>query len=246
VVTSGISVPAITQADNSSENRVQSQARKAFVARSEGRYEDAVALYLEAFEIEPVPSLLYNIAYIYDRDIGDLELAKRFYQRCIATEGVESAVVRRANKRLKQVRKRMEEKAIEADANSIRTVDPVDTSNSRRTVKESALPIITPRSNGPWWLMGIGAALVVSGGVTGGIAAYNAKQFELATILSEKKDIRDLTQKQALAADVFIGAGTLSILAGLTWYFIADDGHAAVPSVQVNPSYMGISWSSAF
>ncbi len=246
VTAKGLPASTYAQAKVSEANRVQFLARKAFTARSEGRNEDAVALYLQAFQIEPVPGLLYNIAYIYDRDIGDLELASRFYRRCIAAEGVEATVVRRANGRLATLRERMRENANQRRTDAI-TTNRSGTTRGRNTATNAVrTKVESPSARGPWWLMGIGATLLVTGLATGGIAAYNSKQFGAATLLSEKKDIRDLAQTQALTADILMGTGALTALAGLTWYFISDREQTMAPLVQLNRSYFGLSWSSTF
>ena len=100
-------------------------------------------------------------------------------------------------------------------------------------------------SSGPWWFVGIGGALVASGAIMGSIAAYNADQFGEATILSEKKEIREMSERQALVADLLYGAGAVSVLTGLVWYAL-DDPPEAMPRVDVNSNYLGVSWSSAF
>ena len=96
-----------SKAEKGSGMTVQDLARDAFLARKERRYEEAVSLYLRAYRIEAVPGLLYNIAYIYERDIEDLDLASRFYRRCIAAEGIDADVLRRAQQRLRDLKRRI-------------------------------------------------------------------------------------------------------------------------------------------
>ena len=59
----------------------EAQAHFANAARAyqEGRYEDAVDLFLKAYQIDPQPELLYNVAQAYER-LGDVRNALRSYR----------------------------------------------------------------------------------------------------------------------------------------------------------------------
>jgi hypothetical protein len=63
------------EGDNSAKTLFENGAR----AYQEGRYEDAVDLFLKAYALDPQPELLYNTAQAYER-LGDVRNALRCYR----------------------------------------------------------------------------------------------------------------------------------------------------------------------
>jgi len=238
-----LGMPSIgySQSVGDSEWRVQNLARRAYSARKNGRFEDAVALYLEAYQLRGVPSLLYNIAYIYDRDIKDLELAQRFYRRCIAADGVQPDVARRANARLRIVRGELESKRIRTSERTRVLVVPEPT-GIQRTVQP---PRVSADSK-PWWCFGAGVVVLLGGGIVGGMATYNARQFRESTLPDEKQEIRELAQTQALTADILLGTGASLALVGLVWSAFQDDEPSTAVNIGFGVDYFGPAVGGSF
>ncbi len=83
-------------------------ARTAKVFADEGRVDEAIGLYLEAYALDPAPALLYNLGRLYERK-GDLARARAQYERVIEGEsrpgggGADSRLSRMARARLDSI-----------------------------------------------------------------------------------------------------------------------------------------------
>jgi hypothetical protein len=95
---------AMAQEEPTDVSRAESFASKAFDAYQKKDYQEAVVLYLKAFEVAPSADVLFNLARIYDTKLNDRELAMSFYRRYIADPGADPQRVRTANTRLAELR----------------------------------------------------------------------------------------------------------------------------------------------
>jgi hypothetical protein len=93
-------------------------AASAEVLASEGKFDAAAALFQRAYELDPEPVLLYNIARMHDRK-GDLPAARAGYERYLGEE-TDPAGQERGRTRLTEVMERMpgsiEVRVVPADA----------------------------------------------------------------------------------------------------------------------------------
>lgn len=78
----------------------EQKAAQAYEAYQDKRFAAAVALYVEAYDAAPNADILYNIARIYDTQLGDRPLAINFYRRYIADPGAVPDRIQIANERL--------------------------------------------------------------------------------------------------------------------------------------------------
>lgn len=69
---------------------------------------------------------------------------------------------------------------------------------------------------GPYILAGVGAALVIGAGITGGLALGKAKDAE-----SSDGDDADSAESMALVADIMGGVGGAAIAGGVIWWFVS-------------------------
>ena len=79
----------------------------------------------------------------------------------------------------------------------------------------------------------------MSGGVVGGMATYNARQFRDSTLPDEKQEIRELAGMQALTADILMGTGASLALVGLVWSAFQDDEPSTAVRIGVGVDYFG-------
>ncbi len=210
-------VGAQPPAGEASTDRVAALARQGTEAVKAGRGEEAVRLYLAAYELDPTQStLLYNIALTYHRVIGDLELARTYYRRFIASPEADPALLGQATRGL--------------DALQQATPPPTPPPNP---------PAPSP-SAAPWVLTGIGGALAVAGGVLGAMTAVQHADFEGSADPDEKRTLADRGHLMALGADVAIGVGVTAVAVGLIWWAVGDDA----PAVTGRPGLpaAGFSW----
>lgn len=206
-------VGAQPPASEVSADRVAALARQGTEAVKAGRGEEAVRLYLAAYELDPTQStLLYNIALTYHRVIGDLELARTYYRRFIASPAADPALLGQATR------------GLDALQQAAPPLAPPPTLPA---------PAVAPASPSaaPWVLTGIGGALAVGGGVLGAMTAIQHADFEGSADADEKRTLADRGQLMALGADVAIGVGVTAIAVGLIWWALGDDA----PAVTARP-----------
>ena len=85
-------------------------ARSAEVMAEEGKLDEAVALFVKAYDLDPAPALLYNIGRLCDKK-GDLVRAREYYERYIAAEK-DAKNVAKAKARLEAVLSRVPGKLV--------------------------------------------------------------------------------------------------------------------------------------
>src|SRR5581483_6626190 len=82
LVTSMVAVPTIVRAEEGLRE-ARAHAQKGLRAYNLGNFEEAVAEFSKAYEIDPTPVLLYNLGHAH-RGAGNYERALFFYQRFVA------------------------------------------------------------------------------------------------------------------------------------------------------------------
>ena len=64
--------------------RVEALAATAGTRYQEGKFQEAIKLYLQAYQIIPDPALLFNVAVIYDLQVRDPEVAIEYWRLGLA------------------------------------------------------------------------------------------------------------------------------------------------------------------
>jgi tetratricopeptide (TPR) repeat protein len=77
--------PRAAAASASSDRPGRARFEQAEVKFNLGRFEDAVADYQAAYEVEPLPAFLFNIGQCY-RNMGDYERAEFYFRRYVALD----------------------------------------------------------------------------------------------------------------------------------------------------------------
>jgi hypothetical protein len=75
-------------------------AAEGYDLQAAGRYAEAVAAYLRAYDLSSASAALINVATLYDRRLHEPALAAAYYQRYVAAPDAEPDLVARANARL--------------------------------------------------------------------------------------------------------------------------------------------------
>ena len=75
-------------------------ASRAYELQAAGRYGEAIAGYLKAYELSSVGAALLNVATIYDRRLHDRALAADYYRQYVRAPDADPPLVERANGRL--------------------------------------------------------------------------------------------------------------------------------------------------
>jgi tetratricopeptide (TPR) repeat protein len=84
----------------SAEREAEHVAEQGYALHAAGRYPEAIAAYLEAYDLAQAATALFNVATIYDRKLHDAAHASEFYRRYVQAPDAEPDLVTRAEGRL--------------------------------------------------------------------------------------------------------------------------------------------------
>jgi tetratricopeptide (TPR) repeat protein len=98
--------PASAQSD---AQTVEQLANQAYEQHAAGKFAEAIATYLKAYEISKTSELLFNVATIYDRKLHERELAADYYRRYIRQPDANPDLVKRATERLSGLKREAED-----------------------------------------------------------------------------------------------------------------------------------------
>lgn len=211
--------PAAAQAP---AEQVETLAAKAKAHYKAGRFNDAISVYLEAYQVSPAAGLLYNVAHIYDRKLDELDLALQFYRRYVGDPTASPEGVRKANLRIQELKAEKKKREVAAMA---RPKPPV-AQPPPPVVTKPIRPTSNKQKTAGWVAIGVGVAAAGAGAVFGIQAQGSADDFDSANDLTTKKNARDDGQSQALLADILYGVGAVSAITGVVLLLTADDDDA--------------------
>ena len=217
------------------KDRVQALAKEAFETRQTGDFKRAILLYRRAFEISPIPELLYNMAFIFETNLRDLSSARDLYGQCIKLPDIEESLKVKARQRLDVIRaKIIAEAQFRSEPSSLGYDE--DVHRVKASIKHPA----------PVWIMTTGAVGFAAGLTVGAVALYNANRVGNITQLDDKKKTQSLAESQALAADIVLSASAAVALTGLIWFFVSDEESKATVSPTMGVGRMGLNWRTRF
>lgn len=200
---------------------LSTQAETAF---SEKRFADAIRLYLDAWEASPAASILYNVAFIYDKRLDDPELAIDYYDRAARSPDADPDLKTKARTRIAALQAQLAGNKPPPDK------PPPDKGPPPK-------PPPGPHregSAGPWILLGTGGAVLVGGVVMGLVASSTQGDFDDAESAADKRSLQDQGRTEALIADLLMGTGIAAIGVGVVWAILdagSDPGEASVNPV---------------
>lgn len=212
---------------------------KGKTAYREGRFEEAVELLTEAYALEPVPVLLYNLARA-EEGKGAFAEAIAAYERYLATEkeipdrgAIEQKITslrRTIEEREALAKERDEAKRREAEKPSMGRAEP---------------DVASPW---PWVVAAAGVGGTVAGAVLGGLALGRNDEAEAAPSQSEAALARDEAEGLALGSTVLFVVGGVIAGGGLVWGIVdvatldgSDEAAPAKVSLSFGPTSLSLS-----
>lgn len=223
--------PAATAAATPAEN---GETFESLVEQARGKFKEkdyvgAVALFERAYAVQPEPAILFNIGRIYE-EANDIDKAIAYYEKfiAIADDSVDVAQRDRALGRLQalekivEIRKKEEAKRApkpadggpkqpEGDKSQPGPVGPQPgpgTQPGGDTTPPAQNKLLRPIG---YTMLGVGAALLIGGGIAGGVARKQHALFEDADTLDARRDASDRGKNLAATADgLFIAGGVLA------------------------------------
>ena len=206
-----------------------------------GRYPEAVAEMLSAYQAVPDPDLLYNIARIYEK-LSEFEIAISYYQRFVVSDGADPERVKKALEHVQRLKKeersrqsevaRVEDPATKQQpkpksenpvneppsaeaAPSTKTDEPVSPIKTELKSSHSVVKLL------PWTMMGLG--LVTTGvGAFYGMSALDASKAaaNMNANYEDRVASQATGQSDAGLADILMISGGSLLVAGLVWELI--------------------------
>jgi tetratricopeptide (TPR) repeat protein len=199
----------------------------------EGRFREAAEEFRKAHVLSGKPALHYNM-YIAYRDAGLTPQAVEALRRYLG-EAPEVPNRRQLEVRLAAMEQTLEgQQAPEESVAPVQAPTPVTTADAEAVTRPSPLP---------WVLGGLGAGLIVAGTVTGLMALSRTGAIEdacpdgLCPADYPLDRERSRARRTALATDVLLPVGAVSLGVGVLLYFLLGrDGPSAERPIEANAS----------
>lgn len=216
--------------------QVEQFAARARSAYQGGRYEEAIGYYLRAYRLEPAGALLYNIAYIFDRKLGEAESAMDYYRRYVRASDAEPDVVERALARIAEIKEQGR-----STPRPIDEPDPTpDPDPSNTIVRPQPSPPMSGHELAGWVTLSVGVAGIVGATTMSIVAQQTSSDFDTETQLSSLPGLRDRGESQALTADILWGVGGAAVVTGVVLLLTKpapSAGGSASADVRVGASF---------
>lgn len=204
-----------------------------------GHYTEAAALLTRAYELDPAPRLLFNIARAHDRG-GEREKARSFYRRYL-DGSTEPELAQRARSALARLDAPPDDPPPKPAPTPAR---PSPTSAPAPALKPEPKPEPAPQANAPSWppyaLMGAGGVVLGAGVGVAIWANATANDMRASTDPVDKPSLRDAASARAVAADITMAVGVVLIASGIVWKLTTRESTGA--RAMVSPLGMWGQW----
>lgn len=231
VMLAGLAGPAWAEDVTKKVEELSAQAAQAY---GEGDFEQAIALFQEAYDLQPVPNLLFNIAKVYEKT-ENWDAAEKNYKEFIKSPDADSQAREVALERIDAIKEiKAAAAAAEREKAEEEKKDPVVEDPPPQTVEKKSNVL-------PWIVMGSGAGVAAVGGVFGILAMGKQKEFDEAETAADKQELRKSGKTFALVADISYAVGLVGIVTGVVLLVTSggsDDGAATAiaPTGWVGPN----------
>lgn len=220
--------PETTSPFKEKVDELNAQAVEKFKAK---QYDEAAALFEQAYELQPEPNYLFNIGRIYEES-GNLEKSVEYYERFVKEPGVPLETREKGLERLRVLRAILEETAPkpepEPEPELDLEADPEPEPEAEPGPETKPEPEPTPAKPKPsklriagYALLGAGGGVLIGGGVLGGLALGRANALEGQHTYEERDQTASSGRAMALTADIMFGVGGAMAAAGLVMVIVS-------------------------
>lgn len=209
--------PGDDDAEQSPKVRADALSDEAVTKFAAEEFDAAVDLFEQAYALDEQANYLFNIGRVYEEK-GDLPKAVEYYQRFVASKGVDLEARQNATERLEVLRKAV--KALEddePDPTPEPATDPVaedsdpDTDAGDDSTDDGADDRKRKLRIAGYSLLGVGGAALIVGGIFGGLALGTSNDADEERFVDDALSGRDRAKTQAAVADaMFITGGVLA------------------------------------
>jgi len=211
-------------------------ATEAYDLYQAGRFQESLAVYQKAYEKEPAAAILFNIARIYERKLGDPARAEQYYKQYVAAPDADPELAKKAREFL--ATREAERKTASSRAPAVTTVP--DTEPRATTTDDGGGQVEALRIAG-WASLGVGVTALGVGTIFG-IVAMN-KNDDAAEICNGSAcaeqsgvDLIDEARSAATVSTVAFVAGGVLAAAGVVVVLATRSGSGGDARMSVAPA----------
>lgn len=221
-----------------------------------GEHRRAIGYFLDAYRLAPEAgsTLIYNVAYVYDEHLGELETAQTYYRRFIGAAGADPGLLAEADRRLQAIGERL---AARVEAPAPPEVPPEVVADPAPPPSEAPRPSPSPRAApmpvsvaqtveppstvAPWALTITGGVVALTGATLAMLASGEHETFETSADPRAQRDARDAGRVYALGADIGVAVGGAMLVGGVVWLLLTDDD-PHVTAVRPTPAGLSVAF----
>jgi tetratricopeptide (TPR) repeat protein len=213
------------------------------IAYKAGKFEKAVALLREAYDLHPDPVLLYNLGRAQE-GLGDTRGAVESYESYLkdAKQIKDRGAIERKVETLKaQIAKEEEEARRRAEEEKRRKREEEE----RRKNPPPPIDTRTPLEvYGPWATMGAGGAVVLTGLFFGIYASVTHDDAVATAVQRDAVELQRSAERSAKIANVLFVVGGATIAGGIAWkVWQIDSGSSSSAQIKVSPRSIAVEWT---
>ena len=238
--------------------QVEALSGQAASAYRDGDYEKAIELFKEAYALQAVPNLLFNIAKVYEK-LEKWDEAVANYKEFIKAPDADAAAREAALARIDALEEVQEAELAAKKAEEERLAEE----ERQRQLAEQKKGGDTGEGSGtetaeggsdvvPWIVAGAGVGLLVGGGVFGLLASDQETVFKNGETPDDRRAARRKGLTYAVAADSMFAAGAIATTVGIILFATsgadeeAAQESAALPFGWVGDGNAGVGMSFSF
>lgn len=250
----GPTLPATVYAQSATE-QVETLSRQAATAYGEGDFDKAIDLFKEAYAVQPVPNLLFNIAKVYEKQ-ENWSQAVAYYKEFIKAPDADSQARQVALDRIdaleeiqraEREKKEAEERRLAEEERKRKEAELA----AQKKQEDEAAAANAGTGPLPWIVTGAGAGLLIGGGVFGLLATDQETVFKTGEDPAVRRNARSKGKTFALVADSMFVAGGIATVVGIILFATSGsssqpESQAALPFGWVGPGEGGVGMSWTF
>ncbi|PRQ03790.1 tetratricopeptide repeat protein [Enhygromyxa salina] len=201
-------------------------------------YDGAVALFEQAYAVDPQPNFLFNIGRVHE-EAGNLDKAVEYYAKFVKQPGVDLTSRETALDRLKVLRAILQETTEKPPETKPDTeVEPIEPPPPQPDpVDEDAKRKRKVLRAAGFGLTGVGAAAMIGGAVVGGLAQGDFNKAGEAESPGDNQPLLDSAKTKALTADILLGVGGAVLLTGVILVAVGFSKPKQSSRVALTPSF---------
>jgi len=233
LVLSTVPAPLYAQGteDGDSAAKVEKLSKQAAKQYRAGKYAEAIELFKQAYEIEPVPNILFNIAKCNEKR-EHWEDAITYYKKFVVAPDVQSEARETALDRIDALEEVVAAKKGEKKGDEKKVADKDQDKKKTEKTKKPVAPPPEPKPDRTlaYITLGGSAALLAGGGVFGILAAGQQSNFDDATTVDAKRAAKNKGETFALVADILYALGALGTIGGVILFATASPAETPPPA----------------